>query len=122
MTDEELTRQLAERVMGWRTSFWVKCDSAFWDTEGLVNYWIYNDRPVMQVMDFKPLTNIVHAWMVVERMREKGYTFSISGTSKEKDKPFEVGFWNYIKTQQTGYDKSICRAIGLAALAAVEEE
>ena len=111
MTDEEITRQLAEKVMDGDYRFWNN-DTKVWFDQ-CFNTWKIESE------DFEPLTNISHAWMVVERMREKGYTYSI-----HQHPAFDpvVYFEKNSFKRYSSQDKSICRAIALATLAAVEGE
>lgn len=61
----ELDRLVAELVMGWRID---TARDAWWGYErGMVG----NDRPTVHPSNWKPSTNIAHAWEVVEKMRER---------------------------------------------------
>lgn len=68
MTDAELVRAAAERVMGWRvhfrnTAFWVKADE---------------ERGIMKTVEacvskWNPLTSDADAFMLCDKMAELGY-------------------------------------------------
>ncbi len=59
----DIDRECATKIMGWHDDAgrWVDSDQQF-------KYW---------VDEFRPSEFITYAWLVVERMKELGYTFSI---------------------------------------------
>lgn len=95
MTDSELIRAVADKVMGWRLlpasgimnqNFWEDRQEnfKFWAEEG------YESNV------FNPLTNANHWMMVVERMRGLGW----KGFRLQRfclDKKFGVHFWKEIE-------------------------
>ena len=62
MTPEEMERELAEKVMGWHIS-------APWGEEGLKSYIDKNDKSVMLIYDWHPLSDWKQLMMCVEKMR-----------------------------------------------------
>lgn len=72
MTNEELVRWAAEKVMGWEWQF-----SCYVDEDG---------KFVMWDKDWLPITNPAHWMMVVERMRELGFDIEIYSIDKSKEK------------------------------------
>lgn len=104
MTDEELTRQVAEEVMGW-------------DAEPYVGWY--------------PLTDPRHWWQVVERMRELGFGLSVEGRKSHYEAAFykfhsEEDIWVYPKNHPSSPSEirhiNLGRAICEAARAAVRRK
>lgn len=114
MTDIELTRQIAERVMG--QSVWFVPDEQNY-------YWFFRG----QIVVFNPLYLIEHAWLVVEKLQELGWTVTLAlrqFESQPRDRNVFHGC-RMVGTPQTmqrfcDRAESANRAICLAALAAVE--
>ena len=109
MTDQELTKLIAEKVMGWeRTSEWYSKQGS----------------PVCAIGAFRPLENDIHAFQVVDKMIEDGFTFSLI-SSGYASKSWNATFYGVDEySEQLVYDathESRRRAICLAALRAVGE-
>lgn len=71
MTDTELTRLLAERVMGWKIKAPDYIDQVGW-------LWRWKGDRIQQ--PWRPLGSMDDAWMVVEKMREQGHHIDIGST------------------------------------------
>ena len=69
MTDQEKIELLATKVMGWHKAKlmgeypWYWCDSG--------------GHGKCSVSSWNPLTNIADAWMIVEKMQEKGFAVEV---------------------------------------------
>jgi len=119
MTDEELVREIAQKVMGWTRQHASASDKGN-------GYWIGNDafEIIGQNMyritgDWNPLTNANHTMMVVERMRELGFNFKVWAYHDWKG--IEVGFSKYRYPNLTK-SESFGHAVCLASLKAVEND
>ncbi len=64
---EAVNRQIAEKIMGWILSPIVHLQTRYW----------VGDPQTRDELDFEPYANLTHAFMVVEKMREKGWDFTI---------------------------------------------
>lgn len=110
MTDQELTKLIAEKVMGWEL--------------GQGPWYTRQGEPMFVVNAFRPLVNDSPAFMVVDKMIEKGFTFSLifSGYASKSWNATFYGVDEY--SEQLVYDathESRRRAICIAALRAVGE-
>lgn len=131
MNDEELITAVAEKVMGWHkgygsnpgtppiwltdknmiTGFYVECKSVY------ITGW---KKKIKRIM-WNPITDISHAWMVVEGMRELGFTFRLGHGNTVQ------GILTWVKFSSENYKSyhhhnQPGRAICLAALEAVRGE
>ena len=112
MTDADMVRLAATKVMGWTKA--PKKDSVgeWWEDTSLPVPQRYPASP-----EWNPLTSIADAWMLVE---EVGKHFSIELTTASSAVAY-VGFMS----KGDGYrgadahDNSVCRAITVAALRVV---
>ena len=116
MDVKEIDRQIAEKVMGWRPFFINKIPASWYkeDIGGLCELQ-YKDPK------WRPSTNIAHAFEVVEKMRDLGWTFAICNNNVlEGDYCGE--FWNDKHPMDAGefmkFDNNPAMAICLAALEA----
>lgn len=103
VVEKGLDALVAERVMGWKsdhTAHNYACD------------------PPRSIRGWRPSTHIQDAWRVVERMRELGFTYSVTDTIIGN---VVVHFWAKAGEPRHGSaeEKSVTRAICLAALKAV---
>ena len=99
----ELDREVAEKVMGWR----------------IPETWLYSEMGHDgEVLREVPLysSSIEAAWLVMEKMREKGWSFGCSCIPT--DDTWIANFGSIYISAPTA-PEAICRA-ALAALAAVE--
>ena len=75
MTEQQIIETLATKVMGWKKDKYMEDGSyiadAWYDDQGDFVEW---------VRDWRPLKNIVDAWQLVEKMRERQYYLGISPT------------------------------------------
>jgi len=109
MTDDELReidRRVAVAVMGWKPHLHPMGPKLSW--------WITLDKPVMPFFDWHPSTDIAQAWMVRNKMMERGYSCSINGGLVS----FTKCDWYY--SYGDPYEDKIPETICLAALKAVE--
>lgn len=79
-TDEQIIRVLAEKAMGWE---WCDRVSQGWGHGPRV--WITGENPELEnssptFQGFDPFNRIEHAFMVVEKMRENGWIYSMNDT------------------------------------------
>ena len=102
----ELDAEVAEKVMGWKPLE----DSAMYPNHG----WAGSDGLFLcHAFDFEPSTDIAAAFQVVEKMRERGYEFSLDSNTagdKQDGEPLwiaSVGKWS--RMGQTP-SEAICRA------------
>jgi hypothetical protein len=140
MTDQEITRQLAEKVMGW--TYWsgekdydgppgvtIFTD---WSLEIPINgVDVYADGSDNLTSSFDPLNKIADAWLVVEKMAEHGFLWE-GYRSAERDYNNSAFYCSYGPcfrhnhmddrrghgTEVTGMD-SMYKAIALSALGAL---
>ena len=125
MTEIEIDRKMAEKVMGWTVAANVY-------DEGSSGLWLYNGKPsgetvVKKFADFKPSTNITHTLEVVGKMREKGFFLILNDTgcqyrcafSSHENKAWEV-FINKPPNDLYVWEATPQLAICLAALEAVK--
>jgi len=116
MTDEELIKAVAEKVMGWE--FYPG------ETNRIPDYWYDQNasrdyRFVMPTSDWNPLTNANHTMMVVERMRELGFNFWIEA---QVGTPWIVMFHMPLKGVVGRHEhENVGHAVCLAAIKAVGE-
>lgn len=82
MTDADMTRALAERVMGWNIEPPDYIDQAGW-------LWRWKGDRIQQ--PWRPLQSMDDAWMVVERMRDMwtAATERSSGVRDDFEHPFD---------------------------------
>ena len=117
MTDAELIRQVAEKVMDFSPLGSDPMPVAYQDGHGPT----YSIEPSEFLDQFNPLTNANHRDMVVERMREKGYTLSLG----YGDTIQGILTWvRFTKEPHTCYShhKNPGHAVAMAALAALKAE
>lgn len=117
MTDTELIRRVAMEVMGWH--YWEKYDDppsfprVFVNRQGGFEVVI---APQTKRTSFSPLSNLNHAFMVVEKMRENGWAVYIH-SGKNYFAQFHNGHnWPCDGALNSNLGHSIC----LAALKALE--
>ncbi len=142
MTDAEGTRFLAEKCMGWVVktcdrhedySFPCKETLMIFFTDGSTAAYWPSEYTGARAKTWSPFTRIEHAFMLVEKMREKGWTFQIRMNHSEDptgDVSVDV-YCNYGPCVRHGSETSnwhgksarhseLCRAISLAIIAALE--
>lgn len=110
MTDEELVREVAEKVMEW--------DKAGWNGQRYTR-WLPRKPPSYEIGAWNPLTDANHRDMVVEKMREKGWSYQIEEGPYilSRCRFFKVGkHLDWVNNNDLGH------AVVLATLAAVKEE
>lgn len=107
---EELDREVAKKVMGWR---WAKNDC---ECPALNHGRCERPDGVIEI-DFRPSTDIKSAWLVVEKMREHGFDFilslvgnSVTATFEDAERPRRSA-----EASNAIAPKAICRA-ALSAL------
>lgn len=85
MTD--INREVAEKVMGWKRDI-------------ISGLWFENDHTIARFKEFNPPTNISDAWLVVERMRELGFTVDIDNMTSSGviSAPYNelVSYWTVV--------------------------
>ena len=106
---EDLVRWAAEKVMGWRSH--NHYEPAIW-------YDYNKDAAGPYVIDWNPTTDLNHAFMVVERMREFGWWLDVYGPD-ENESEWKARF-RQDKKYTEGIDDNLCLAILKAAKAAWE--
>ncbi|WP_428912462.1 BC1872 family protein [Niallia sp. Krafla_26] len=72
---------IARRILGWKLNRWDR-------------WYDYENRMFIQDSDFQPEQNIEHAMLIVERLKQFGFTYTNSG-------PTEVRFNNISGTGNT---------------------
>jgi hypothetical protein len=120
MTDEELIREVAEKVMGWTTSFHADPDYRWWCSKD-TNFCNCPDVMIIKCAEWNHLTNANHMMLVVERKRELGYTLSLG----YGDTIQGILTWvRFTKEPHTCYShhKNPGHAVAIAALKAREGE
>ena len=106
MTDAEITKKLIE-IMDAK-----HCQQYFW---------LFPSGEVIHKSKWKPLSNISDAWMVVERMREKGWdAFFLRYLDGWRSSFIHKEVHGNEKIHYGKDNNSPCRAICLASLAAKE--
>jgi len=122
MTDDELVRAVAIEVMGWK---YEDPEDPYWvDKYG--EYVMGAGVDYTEDGDFTPLTNLNHAWMVVEKMWERGWELAIRRNIEVRG--YEVEFSKLIYKSRCGDNvdsyyaehENVCRAILIAAKKAWE--
>jgi len=117
MTDEELVREVAEKVMEW--------DKAGWNGQRYTR-WLPRKPPSYEIGAWNPLTDANHRDMVVEKMREKGWVVEINnyiGWNNNRPNAWAVRFKKYQEPNQPyAANINLGHAVVLAALAAVKKE
>lgn len=111
MTDDELTRLLAERVCGWESKHPAFAVDWYEGDDGSFKY---------EIPDWSPLTELGHASDVIEAMRAAGYRVRMETVNDN-----EAWFSEFIKwtpsDSRVGFKHiapSLPRAICIAALRA----
>ena len=130
MDNREIDRQIAEKVMGWKEKYHGMTDScrfaySYWvDSLGIQQYDTGKGTSLHQFL-WQPTTNIAHAFEVVEKMRDNGWTFAICNNNVLGG-DYCGEFWNDEHPMDSGefmkFDNSPAMAICLAALEAVKGE
>lgn len=108
MTNQEINKEIAEKVMGWKDGKHPHDDflNSGWGG-GYV---------------FSPSTDISDAWLVVEKMREKGFWFDLNnGEGDSWDANFEEKTL-IAELHSVRGEKSAPLAICKAALKAIEKD
>ena len=121
MTDEQIIREVAERVMGWTwhaNSVWVNHPDA--DSRTDANGAWERDNQYAAGRHWNPLSSWADARMVVERMRELRLELTLHGMGPD-------GFYAWFmplhssRTGPVAKESTAPRAITMAALQAVGE-
>ncbi len=127
MTDAEIVRTLAERVMGWKTYSLQQPGYAdnqhehrlIENVRGQWNYFAPGESGVL----FDPLTSISDAFMVVEKMQSRGFEFSLFTIGDTFFTAFTLPKERDVPRQSELTDQlSAPRAICLAAISATSQE
>ena len=108
MTDQEIIRAVADKIMVWDN------DGASWHEIGSLVWRIGFD-------EWNPLTNLNHAFMVAEKMREEGWYCSLNNSDDEWEIEFTKLDGRFLVKEDTyiyGRHQEIGHAICLAALKA----
>jgi hypothetical protein len=114
MTSEELTWFLAEKVMEWER--WSAMGKGFWMVD-------HDTLALPLGIEWLPLTNLNHAFMVVDRMHSKGWKVQILWHPDINK--WGVIFWpgdtmdDETRPQQA-HEQNLCHAIANAAKKAFE--
>jgi hypothetical protein len=126
MNDNEISREIAEKVMGWH-------EGDYTNRPAWMNTLPTKEKPAsgfaQYVEDWTPATDIAQAFQVVEKMEQDKFYIEIR-YEREEGWGWEVEFWKMIsdgKVSQLGNQtcetfKELPRTICLAALAAVEQK
>jgi len=121
MDNRDIDRQVAEKVMGWkteRTPIWNDV-SHFLEND---NCWITGNFPI-PVKDWHPSTSWNDAWQVIEKMREKSLWLSlwqIPSKNPEWNARFSFGgMYSGNRIWGEGYHLTAPLAICKAALKAI---
>lgn len=133
MSDSEIVRTLAEKVMGWRVEEWLgrviaHNDAAGPDDVNCRHLWSIPQSSGIRYdalhLTWNPLSSISDAFMVVEKMREREFRFSLEMThyARKGGAVFApiIGAKSYADFQ--GGTAEAARAICLAAIAALDGE
>ena len=118
MTDAELVRLVAEKVMEWELVASVDPPfqgNVFKDKDGWLHITDPNFNGVAPDV-FWPLTNADHRDMVVEAMREKGWNC----LSDNAERKWYVKFVRHGKVPKDSFNESKGHAVCLAAEAALD--
>ncbi len=121
MDNRETDRRIAEKVMVWtqRPHPYYKDQKKCW-YKTHKHGWMWK----INCDDWQPSTNIAHAFEVVEKMREKGWTFSLCNNNEACGQgDSSVEFWNDSHSMDGEFMKfadTPAMAICLAALEAVK--
>ncbi|MCM3117439.1 hypothetical protein M3610_19385 [Neobacillus sp. MER 74] len=89
------TDSIARRILGWKLNRWDR-------------WYDYDKAMFIHESDFQPEHNLDHAMLIVERLKDYGYTFTSNGES-------EASFNNIHAT-----GKTLSQAITNAAYAIIE--
>lgn len=122
MTDQELVRLVAEKVMEWRVEP-AEAISLGLNDEDIEEYchkpeyWFDEQNKARTLKMFQPLTNANHRDMVVEAMRTKGYWCRVLVLPTKID----VEFYQPDGNSGHDYHDDTGHAVCLAALEAVGE-
>lgn len=127
MTDAEIVETLAARVMGWRV---IKSLGKPWLlsfvtaeedlAEGFRASMVHYPAPPEDIdgTTFDPLTSISDAFMVVEKMREKGWSVMMANDRITPN--WAAVFGRDAGLELLGEVNTACRAICLAAIESAE--
>ena len=119
MTDEELNIEIAEKVMGWKPHSRNTAEYAMAESAHKVHATL-----IGSVREWQPATIIKQAFMVVQKMRERGYWLSLNTHTERDEYKWIVDIGKGSKRWEAfnlSLPKAICLA-SLAALKAVESE
>lgn len=103
-TDREITERIIRDVMRFKRYEWLDSENCFlvWQEENLLG------------ISFEPLRDMNDAWMVVEKLRSKGYWVDI-----RDNKP--IGWLVSFGQEMRAREETCSRAICMAALSVVEK-
>lgn len=111
-----INRLIAEKVMGWTV---VDREAEGWGDGSLVYHISQNvDEPYFQ--DFRPSTNLSHAWMVVEHLRSQELPLLVSIVDYENKYHCNFTPENVWQPATSREHEKLPAVICLAALAAKE--
>jgi len=116
LTDDELNKEVAVRVMGWHLE---KILNPFHEEE----FWCLPHKAVIERKMWQPATSIAQAFEVVDKMIADGWFFQMYGLTDTFDYGVSFSYFEgYKETIDTDdiYNKSISRTICIASLKAVE--
>lgn len=126
MTDAEIVRLLAGNVMGWTilpisSDNLLIMDEAGDPTKEWVRRFTWGPgRGQNSVQEWNPLTSISDAFQVVEKMRERRYTFSLQTSLTDTTVATKAAFSDSDAGEDfVKVDPITSRAICLAAIAAI---
>lgn len=108
MADNELVEAVAQEVMLWHRTY-----------EGEGTYWVWRSEKgwIAAISDWNPLEDWNDCWMVVEKMKEKGFEWLFYSVSKDG---YYAEFGTYENRHAGVYeDNEARRAMINAALEAV---
>jgi hypothetical protein len=100
MTDQELEDFLAKEVMGWE----LDCLDTAHERSDLFEGWMLGDYVAVWRHSWHPLTGIVQAWQVLERVTDP---FGLGGKFIEGDFPMSVAthvMYQFTKANLWAYD------------------
>ena len=123
-----IDKQIAEKVMGWKyfSHQDYACDTGailpfVSDDCGERSLCVFTQVSPYESSKFNPSINIADAWLVVEKMRELGYSINIEAQQKGKWRCNIILIGNEWTTRiETADEDAAPMAICLAALSALE--
>ncbi len=112
MTDPQIAELLAKNVMGWelQTNYNLINKNIYWHDKG---------EPIMPRDKWHPKTDIAQAFMLEEKMIDKGFSFRLY---EDKETVLAVFVFNRYEWGSKQFKKFKARAITMAVYEAVKNE